>query len=89
MDEFGRPERPIRDEDESPKSINGLPSLHDETRLPVRVPPGPPSPVPFAQYAPTSVQVLKQNDLEAQQLASKQQMEEEDKDAGCCKCVIM
>ncbi|PPQ88404.1 hypothetical protein CVT25_011283 [Psilocybe cyanescens] len=94
MDEFGRPAQPITSrehEGQAEKSVNEKPSPHDETRLPVRQP-QPQSPVPFAQYAPTTAQTTrrKPGELEAQKGSQKQhQVEEDDKDAGCCKCVIM
>ncbi|KAH9480230.1 hypothetical protein JR316_0006828 [Psilocybe cubensis] len=97
MDEFGRPaEQPTDGKEpevaQAEKPIDEKPSPHDETRLPVRQPP-PQSPVPFAQYAPTNAQTtrLKVSDPEAQLPPQQQQhqMEDDDKDAGCCKCIIM
>ncbi|TFK39078.1 hypothetical protein BDQ12DRAFT_90231 [Crucibulum laeve] len=90
MDEFGRPTERI-DEEESTDKLRSelLPtSAHDETRLPVRHPP--PSPVPFSQYAPAKdtmyVHTLGEGDLRTD---IEQGRREEEKEAGCCKCIIM
>ena len=79
MDEFGLPES--MDQDEK------LATVKEE--LPFRNPPLPlPSAAPFAQYAPTSVKVHVKQATDAQQ-PKPRPVEEDDKGAGCCKCVIM
>ncbi|KAF4617451.1 hypothetical protein D9613_005716 [Agrocybe pediades] len=101
MDEFGRSTKPVQEETE--QDLDERPihpqtsSPHDETKLPV---PQPPSPEPFAQYAPTqtTMHVRGANDLEAQKMSQQQQHQrpqprrqqqqqqqvEEEKDAGGC-----
>ena len=91
MDEFGRPERPVTDQSDTQKRPDGLTINPDDPRNANRMPAGPPSPVPFADYAPNSIKVVDPGALEAQQQARQQQQQyqEEEKDAGCCRCVVM
>ncbi|KAJ3503835.1 hypothetical protein NLJ89_g8252 [Agrocybe chaxingu] len=99
MDEFGRPteQQSMAPEDDADAGVDKLPSgpaplrrsIQDDG-VPIRIPPSP-SPLPFSQYAPTSVQTrvngLPADDQE-QEWQRRQQMREE-KEAGCCKCLVM
>lgn len=97
MDEFGISTDQIVEEPELPDSPIRKPrptqlTAHDETQLPVRHPHPPPSPEPFSHYAPTSekIQVLAIGTQSRPPLDIEQgQIEEDEKGAGCCKCVVM
>ena len=89
MDEFGRPTMEEKQEEEKPISrLTPVFVSHDEARLPVRHEP-PPSPVPFADYAP--VRGSQTDSLPVPMNLEDQQHEllEDKDDTGCCKCVIM
>ncbi|KAF8968916.1 hypothetical protein BDZ97DRAFT_1796941 [Flammula alnicola] len=90
MDEFGRPADLREGAEENHADGLGLPTIHDQTKLPARE--NSPSPAPFSHYAP-NVQVRVQQPTagaqKVQNAHSKEQFEDDDKGAGCCKCVIM
>ncbi|KAK7054351.1 hypothetical protein VNI00_003545 [Paramarasmius palmivorus] len=98
MDEFGRQE--IREElpeaEATPQPVQPIPTNpYDETRIPYRQQAAP-SPVPFSSYAPrppngVAVQPTPDTLANARQQEQQQQQypELEDKEGGCCKCVIM
>ncbi len=98
MDEFGRPkgsdtiveddtadipEEPEPQEEDDGHSRAPVSTTHDNTRAPVNPPPISP---PFSDYAPTTVQ-----DISYPAGVGKQgvAVEQDEKGAGCCKCVIM
>ncbi|KAF5360459.1 hypothetical protein D9756_004959 [Leucocoprinus leucothites] len=106
MDEFGRPqpgtnqtpdvleevepskllEEPTAEEGEG---LNTEVSVaHDNIRVPVKPPP---SPAPFAHYAPTTTKHLTQPIVLSVARNEEQQVavEQDEKGAGCCKCVVM
>lgn len=82
MDEFGRHEDLQQSMDQDEKLVKGMSPMQEDGRLPPS-----PSPAPFSQYTPTSVKVVV-NGVGAQQ-SQPHPVEEDDKGAGCCKCVIM
>jgi len=84
MDEFGRHEDLQQSMDHDEKLVRRMSPMQEDGRLPFRGPPSP-SPAPFSQYAPTKAVV---NGAGAQQ-SQPRPMEEDDKGAGCCQCVIM
>lgn len=105
MDEFGRPdqvqeERPRQpqmeeqgDQDQDHPSWPPQDSYnkHEQTRLPARGGTPPPSPPPFAHYAPNP----KKGGVDAMHVAQpptnhqRQERIPEEESAGCCKCTIM
>ncbi|CAA7265522.1 unnamed protein product [Cyclocybe aegerita] len=99
MDEFGRPTdqqntAPEDDAEEAHNRPSGPGPLRrsiQDDGVPIRIPPSP-SPLPFSQYAPTSMQTrvngVPTDDQEQEWQRQQQQMREE-KEAGCCKCIVM
>ncbi|KAG6902533.1 hypothetical protein C0995_015351 [Termitomyces sp. Mi166 len=91
MDELGQPKPQIPGSQLEEEKHPG-PSLYqalDQTRLPAR---GPPSPAPFADYAPgppikvnPSLPIATTADVKKGPMVSQ----EDDEGGGCCKCVIM
>ncbi|KAK2465310.1 hypothetical protein APHAL10511_002664 [Amanita phalloides] len=93
MDEFGRPDQASveekQDDEKESQIIRPERSIsYDEVRLPVRTPP---SPAPFADYAPIRAPGQTFPPIVAPHIEEVQAVPpEEDKGgAGCCKCVIM
>jgi serine/arginine repetitive matrix protein 1 len=99
MDEFGKPKpasnsTPDVLEEVDPNKLLGLETeeqkieysvAHDNIRVPVKPPP---SPAPFSHYAPTTTNHLSypiNDSRNEEQLA----VEQDEKGAGCCKCVVM
>ncbi|KAF8627372.1 hypothetical protein AX17_006187 [Amanita inopinata Kibby_2008] len=98
MDEFGRPTQTPVEETTTPEREPNPPpepvsTQHEELHSPVRYEP-PPSPVPFADYAPNETLHVPMVappvtvDLDTRQIPAPHDEEEKD-GAGCCKCVIM
>ncbi|KAI0060359.1 hypothetical protein BV25DRAFT_949719 [Artomyces pyxidatus] len=95
MNEFGQ--RPNESDKEQPPPASSPPPLRVDTfdeRMRTRMP-GPPSPAPFSQYnvpssrnAPSGQTVLTTAQIPVPP-SSKAPPDDEDRDAGCCKCVIM
>ncbi|PFH54050.1 hypothetical protein AMATHDRAFT_830 [Amanita thiersii Skay4041] len=94
MDEFGRPIQQQVEEVAPPQQEKPRKTADDEPPQPLYHPEPPPSPVPFADYAPNkTIQVPMVVGTPASQVgkiqASLQMEEKDDSGAGCCKCVIM
>lgn len=101
MDEFGRPKGPdttattedntaIPEEPEPPQEDEGasytpVSTAHDNVRVPV---PSPISP-PFSDYAPTTVQDVQYSGTTVGGDKQGVVIEQDEKGAGCCGCVVM
>lgn len=97
MDEFGRPQSAtngtldVLEEVEPSQLISEdapkaeVSNAHDHISPPMESPPSPP---PFSQYAPTTTKHLTQP---AGAVRNDQQvvLEQDEKGAGCCKCIVM
>jgi len=102
MDEFGRPQSAANGTPdvlecvEPSQFLEGIPTSEDAPKAEVSVAhdnicapmKSPPSPPPFAQYAPTTTKNLTQP---AGAVRNDQQavLEQDEKGAGCCKCIVM
>ena len=90
MDEFGLPkeeEPPSEPPSKEETAIRPVvTALSPDEGIPIHLPPSP-SPVPFAHYAPTSVKTMEANSIVS--LQEIQRIQEEEKQAGCCRCVVM
>jgi hypothetical protein len=71
-----------------PKRPKPIITSHDETRVNGQRLQQPPSPAPFADYAPNSEKIVPMPGG-PRPMEDHQVVEEEDAGAGCCKCVVM
>lgn len=104
MDEFGQPQsatnstQRILEDVEPSQFLEELPisegasktevsGIHDNICVPIESPPSPP---PFAHYAPTTTKHLTQPTAVGV-VGNEQQavLEQDEKGAGCCKCIVM
>ena len=99
MDEFGRPKGPtiaiedntvIPEEPEPQQEDEGashapVSTAHDNIRVPI---PSPISP-PFSDYAPTTVQDVQYSGTKVGDGKQGVVVEQDEKGAGCCGCVVM
>jgi len=102
MDEFGRSQSAangnldVLKDIEPSQFLEGIPISEDASKAEVSVAhdntcatmKSPPSPAPFAQYAPITTKHLTQP---AGAVRNEQQvvLEQDEKGAGCCKCIVM
>ncbi|KXN82820.1 hypothetical protein AN958_02094 [Leucoagaricus sp. SymC.cos] len=82
LTEFLKPPEPILEED--PKT--GISAAHNNIRVPVKPPP---SPAPFAHYAPTTHYTPEIDFAKLHQEQQQAAVEQGEEGAGCCKCVVM
>jgi hypothetical protein len=92
MDEFGHPTDQVAEEQDQyelhSNAFLTTPTPHDETSLPVRTHPPPSSPAPFSHYVATDEKVVSLVPNGKPPVDYGRQADD-DKGAGCCKCVIM
>ncbi|KAF9522584.1 hypothetical protein CPB83DRAFT_871954 [Crepidotus variabilis] len=89
MDEFGRPAEEDERLSKSEDTVTTPTTLAPDVSFPTR-PAASPSPAPFAHYAPTSFKVVEPSITPAQHQQDVEDIQEqEEKGAGCCKCVVM